>query len=100
MAELPLPPAQEAEAQALFQRLKAAFAREAWQVAGLMASKADRQLLGGTEGAVREQGPRLGAQGLDSGLPERKQKGTRGRVRPVPPVPRPPAASPSGARRA
>ena len=99
MAELLLRPEQEAEAQALFQRLKAAFEHEAWQLACLMASKEDRHLLGGTEFVVREQVHRLGAQVLESVLQERKKKGTRGRVRLVPPVPRPPAASPTGARR-
>jgi hypothetical protein len=99
MAELPLTPEQEAEAQVLFQRLKTAFEREAWQLACFMASKEDRQLLGETEFAVREQVHRLGAQVLESVLQERKKKGTGGRVRPVPLVPKPPAASPTGARR-
>ncbi len=98
MAELPLTPEQEAEAQALFQGLKVAFEREAWQLACFMASKEDRQLLGGTEFTVREQVHRLGAQVLESVLQERKKKGTRGRGRPVPPVLRPPAALPTGAR--
>ena len=99
MGELPLTPEQEAEAQALFPRLKAAFEREAWQLACFMASKEDRQVLGGTEFAVREQVHRLGAQVLESVLQERKKKGTRGRGRLVRPVPRPPAASPTGAGR-
>ena len=99
MAELPLTPEQETEAQALVQRLKAAFEREAWQLACFRASKEDRQLLGGTEFAVREQVQRLGAQVLESVLQERKKKGTRGRVRPVLPVPRLPAAALTGARR-
>jgi hypothetical protein len=98
MAELHLTPEQEAEAQILFQRLKSAFEREAWQLARLMASKAARQLLGGTEFEVREQGHRLGAQVLETPLQARKKKGTRGRVPPVPPAPRPLAASPTAAR--
>ena len=96
MAELHLTPEQEAEAQALFQRLRAAFEREALQLARLMASKEDRQLLGGTEFEVREQVHRLGAQVLETVLQERKKKGTKGRVPPVPPASRTRAASPIG----
>ena len=98
MAELHLTPEQEAEAQALFQRLKSAFEREALQLARLMASKEDRHLLGGTEFEVREQVHRLGAHVLETALQARKKGGTRGRVPPVPPAPRPLAASPTGAR--
>ena len=98
MAELYLTPEQEAEAQALFQRLKSAFEREALQLARLMASKEDRHLLGGTEFEVREQVHRLGAHVLETALQGRKKGGTRGRVPPVLPAPRPLAASPTGAR--
>jgi hypothetical protein len=42
MAELHLTPEQEAEAEVLFQRLKAAFEHEAWQLARLLASKEDQ----------------------------------------------------------
>jgi hypothetical protein len=69
------------------------------QLARLMASKEDRQLLGRTEFEVRDQVHRLGAQVLESVLQERKKKGIRGRVRPVRPALRPPAAWPTGARR-
>lgn len=64
MTDLPLPPEQEAEAQVVFQRLKSAFGREARQLARLMASKDDRQVLGRTEFEVREPVHRLGAQVL------------------------------------
>ena len=89
MADLHLTPEQEAEAQVLFQRLKSAFEREALQLARLLASKEDRQLLGGTEFEVRDQVHRLGAQVLETVLQERKKKGTRGRVPLVRPAPRP-----------
>jgi hypothetical protein len=78
MAELSLTPEQEAEAQALFQRLKSALEREALQLTRLMASKEDHQLLGGTEFEVREQVHRLGAQVLEAVLQERKKGGIRG----------------------
>lgn len=99
MTELHLTPEQEAEAQVLFQRLKGAFEREALQLARLMASKEDRQLLGRTEFEVRDHVPRLGAQVLESVLQERKKKGTRGRVQSVPSARSPHAASPIEARR-
>jgi hypothetical protein len=80
MSELPLTPEQEAEAQALFARLKSAFEQEAWQMARLLASKEDRQLLGGTEFEVRERVHRLGAQVVERVLQERKKKATTGRA--------------------
>jgi hypothetical protein len=80
MSELPLTPEQEAEAQALFARLKSAFEQEAWQMARFLASKADRQLLGGTEFEVRERVHRLGAQVVESLLQERKKKAITGQA--------------------
>ena len=79
MSELPLTPEQEAEAEALFARLKSAFEQEAWQMARFLASKEDRQLLGGTEFEVRERVHRLGAQVVEDVLRERKKKATAGR---------------------
>jgi hypothetical protein len=99
MTELPLTPKHEAEAQVLCQRLKAAVERAARQLARLMASKEDRQLLGRTEVEVRAHVHRIGAQVLESGLGERKKKGSKGRVRPVLPARRPRAAWPTAARR-
>ena len=98
MVELHLTPAQEAEAQVLFQRLKAAFEREALPLARLLASKEARQLLGGTEFAVREQVHQLGAQVLETALQARKKGGIRGRVLPVFPARRRPAALATAAR--
>lgn len=74
MTELHLTSEQEVEAQAVFQRLKAAFEREALVLARVMARKEDRELLGRTEFTVREQVHRLGAQVLEAVLPERKKK--------------------------
>jgi hypothetical protein len=99
MSGLQLTPEQEAEAQVLFQRLKGAFEREALQLARVMARKEDRQLLGRTEFAVRDHVHRLGAQGLESGLQERKKKGTRGRVPPVRSARSPRAALATAAKR-
>jgi hypothetical protein len=99
MTDLPLSPEQEAEALVVFQRLKVVFEREALQLARLMASKEDRQVLGRTEFEVRDHVHRLGAQVLESVLQERKKKGTTGRVQRVRPARSPRAASPTGARR-
>src|SRR5215218_9522319 len=74
MNELPLTLEQEAEAKALFARLKSACEQEAWQRARLLASKEDRQLLGGTEFEVRERVQRLGAQVVESVVQERKKR--------------------------
>ena len=98
MAELTLSPEQEAEAQALYERLKSAFDREAWQLAHEMASKADEQILGRTEFAVRAQVHRLGAQVLEAVLRERKKKATVARRRPVPAATRRRGALPIGRR--
>ena len=99
MRGLQLPPEQEAEAQVLCQRLKGAFAREALQVARVMASKEDRQLLGRTEFAVRDPVHRLGAQGWERVFQEGKKKGIRGRVPPVRSARSPRAALATAAKR-
>lgn len=96
MPELLLSPEQEAEAQALFGRLKSAFEREALQLARVMASKADGQVLGRTEFEVRDHVHRLGAQVLEAVLQERKKKATRARRPPVPAATRRRGASPIG----
>ena len=99
MAVLHLSAEQEAEAQALFQRLKAAFEEEALQLARLMASKDDRHLLGATEFEVRDRVHRLGAQVLQAALAERKKGGTRGAAPAARTAGQRPNASPSAARR-
>ena len=81
MSARPLTPEQEAEAQVLYQRLKSAFEHEALQLARLMASKEDGELLGGTEFAVREQVHRLGAQVLETVLQARKKRVPGGAAR-------------------
>jgi len=99
MAELHLTPEQEAEAQALFQRLKAAFEAEALQLARLLASKEDRHLLGATEFEVRDRVHRLGAHVLQTALAERKKGGIRGAAPTARTARERPSASPSAARR-
>jgi hypothetical protein len=77
MADLPLPPEQEAEAQRLFALLQQPFLDEARRLARLLAAKPDSQLLGKTEFEVRDSVHRLGAQALQAALDERKKGGTR-----------------------
>jgi hypothetical protein len=96
MTELQLSAEQEAEAQVLFQRLKSAFEREALQLARVMASKEDGQVLGRTEFAVRDQVHRLGAQVLEAVLRERKKKATEVQQPPAPTAKRRRGASPIG----
>jgi hypothetical protein len=98
MAELHLSPDQEAEALALYERLKDAFDREARQLARLMASKDDRHLLGATEFEVRDRVHSLGAEVLETALRERKKGGTRDRLPPAHTATKPPAASPAAAK--
>jgi hypothetical protein len=78
MAEQPLPPEQEAEAQRLFELLRQPFLDEARRLARLLAQKPDPQLLGKTEFEVRDSVHRLGAKALEAALDERKKGGTRG----------------------
>ena len=96
MTALPLSSEQEAEAQALFARLKSAFEREALALARVMASKADGQVLGKTEFEVRDHVHRLGAQVLEAVLQERKKKATTARRPRVPAARRRRTASPIG----
>ena len=98
MNELTLTPEQEAQADAIYQRLKDAFDSEARRLARLMAGKQDRHLLGDTEFQVRDRVHALGAQVLKTALDERKKRGTRVPAPPAPPVGKRRAAS-AGARK-
>lgn len=80
MLELDLTPEQEAEAQRIEDILKAGAAVEIRQIARLLASKSNRELLGKTEFRVREAVHRIGARGIDAALEERKKGGTKGRA--------------------
>jgi hypothetical protein len=80
MADLPLSPEQEAEAQHLFELLQQPFLDEARRLARLLAAKPDAQLLGKTEFEVRDAVHRLGATALEAALDERKKGGTRARA--------------------
>ena len=67
-----LPPEQAAEAERLYQALRAASDAELRQIAHLLASKPDDQLLGHTEFEVRDLVHKIGATALETALQERK----------------------------
>jgi hypothetical protein len=98
MTDSTLTPEQQAQADAIYQRLKDAFDAEARRLARLMACKEDRHLLGDTEFQVRDRVHALGAQVLKAALDERKKGGTRVPAPPVPPARKRHAAS-VGARK-
>ncbi len=77
MHDLPLSAEQEAQAQAIYARLRERFDAEALQLARLMAGKDDAHLLGDTEFQVRDRVHGLGAQVLQLALDERKKGGTK-----------------------
>ncbi len=80
MAEIILTPEQEAEAQRLAEIIAQKAKEEAVQMARLLASKADHQLLGATEFEIRDRVHRLGAFAIETAVNQRKKGGTRGRV--------------------
>lgn len=81
MDEIVLTPEQEAEAEQIEDILRAKAAAEIRFIARLLASKANRELLGATEFRIRDAVHRLGAAGIDAALSERKKRGTRDRAR-------------------
>ena len=98
MNESPLSAEQEAQAQAIYQRLKDAFDAEAQRLSRLMAGKDDPHLLGDTEFQVRDRVHALGAQVLQIALDERKKGGTKAPALLAPPARMPPAVS-AGAKK-
>ena len=77
---IPLTADQEAQAQRLYELFQQAFLDEARQLARLLASKEDAQLLGRTEFEVRDAVHRLGAKAVETALAEREKGGTRARA--------------------
>ena len=77
MDEVILTPEQETEAERIEDILKAGAAIEIRQVARLLASRSNRELLGETEFRLRDAMHRLGARGIDAALAERKKGGTK-----------------------
>ena len=95
MHELPvivLTEAQEEEAAAIEAVLVAKSRVTAKYMARLMASKGNRQLLGETEFLLRDAVHKLGAEGLDAALHERKKRGIGEAAAPAPAVEKTPGS--------
>ena len=80
MSELKLTPEQEAEAQRLADIIARKAKEEALQMARLLVSKSDHELLGATEFEIRERVHKIGACALETAVNQRKKGGTQGRA--------------------
>lgn len=80
MADMQLTPEQEVEAQQLAERVMVRTREEVLQIARLLVSKPDHQLLGQTEFEVRDRVHQIGAHALETALQERKKRGTKDRA--------------------
>jgi hypothetical protein len=76
MPSQPLTPAQQAEAQRIYDALRQAADQDLRAVAELLACKPDAQLLGATEFEVRDAVHRIGAKALQAALDGRKKGAT------------------------
>lgn len=93
MADLTLSPEQEAEAQRLYQLFKQACEDDLLQMARLLASKPNHQLLGATEFELRDRVLQIGAKAVATALDERKKGATKVPAPPAPPAAKPPSAN-------
>jgi hypothetical protein len=80
MANLQLTAEQEQEAQRLADLVMVRTREEVLQIARLLVSKPDRELLGKTEFEVRDRVHKIGAHALETALEERKKGGTKVRA--------------------
>jgi pyruvate/2-oxoglutarate dehydrogenase complex dihydrolipoamide dehydrogenase (E3) component len=80
MKDLQLTPEQEAEAQRLADIIAQKTKEEALQMARLLVSKPDHQLLGATEFEIRERVHKIGAFAIETAVNQRKKRGTQGRA--------------------
>ncbi|MGE5756485.1 MAG: hypothetical protein ACM35G_12380 [Planctomycetaceae bacterium] len=78
MSRLPLTPEQAELSDRIYHSLRQAAEADLRQLADLLASKPDRQLLGPTEFEVRDLVHRIGACAFGTALEERKKGCTRG----------------------
>jgi hypothetical protein len=76
LSSTPLTPAQQAEADRIYQALRASFDTDIKQIAVLLASKPDGQLLGATEFTLRDLVLKAGAKALQAALEGRKRGAT------------------------
>lgn len=80
MADIVLTPEQESEAQRLAEIIGKRAQEEALQMARLLVSKPDEQLLGATEFEIRDRVHKLGAHAIETALGERKKRGIKARA--------------------
>jgi len=80
MLDTQLTPEQEAEAERIAAIIEEKVKQEARQMARLLASKPDAELLGKTEYEIRDRVHRLGALAIETALQERKKGGITGRA--------------------
>ena len=71
---------QEEQAQKLTDLLMTRTREEVLQMARLLASKPDAELLGATEFEIRDRAHKIGAHVIETVLNERKKGGTKGRA--------------------
>src|SRR5437870_11671615 len=80
MTELKLTPEQEVEAQRLADIVVQKTKEEALQMARLLVSKPDHELLGATEFEIRERVYKTGAWAIETAVNQRKKGGTPARA--------------------
>ena len=80
MMDIKLTAEQEAQAQRIAAIIGKKAQEEALNMARIMASKPDAELLGATEFQIRERSHQLAAHALETALNERKKGGTTGRA--------------------
>jgi hypothetical protein len=77
MSRLPLTPEQAELSDRIFHTLRQAAETDLRQLADLLASKPDHQLLGQTEFEVRDRVHTIGAKAFETALEERKKGATK-----------------------
>ena len=75
-----LSPEQAERAEQIFQSLRQVTEADLRGLAGMLASKPDRELLGPTEFEVRDRVHKIGAKAFETALDERKKGATKGPV--------------------
>lgn len=80
MPNITLTPEQELEAQRLAEIIGQRTKEEVLQMARLLVSKKDHEVLGATEFEIRDRVHKLGAFAVETALNERKKGGTKGRA--------------------
>jgi hypothetical protein len=78
MSRIALTPEQAELSDRIYHSLRQAAEADLRQLADLLASKPDRQLLGQTEFEVRDAVHKIGAKAFEAALSERKKGGTKG----------------------